>query len=91
MIRDQNTLKSSLSQAIIIKRHFKKGCKRAKNGMQNSLKIRIKNQTTYFNGFERAEPFLLYRAAGGHNNSLIINLSRKTKQRTLIKKSPRCL
>ena len=28
-----------------------------------------KNQITYFNGIERAEPFLLYRVAGGHKNS----------------------
>ncbi len=51
MTRNQNTLKTSLSQAIIIKQHFKKGCKRAKNGMQKTLffyKTEIKNITGAF-------------------------------------------
>ena len=43
-----------------------------------------KNQTTYFNGIERAKPFLLYWVAGGHNNSLIINKSGHSKQMNII-------
>jgi len=48
--------------------------------MQNSLKIRIKNQSTNFNWIERAEPFLPYRVAGGQKKPLKNNKSGNSEQ-----------